>query len=196
MQTKKEDIEQRIIEVATDEFMKKGYENTSMRVIAYKANTSLGNIYHYFKNKELLLQTIIMPTLENIEYMMDQHIFNSKDNMLTKDEAMAYADHLDELFEQSELRCFLDKKVVIILNLESSSLLERKEKLLKNLQEHIQQHFHMQENEHYSKLIIDILADCLRHVLIEYEDIEQAKIEFINVFKLFSTGIIGQMKCQ
>ena len=49
MQTKKEDIEQRIIEVATDEFMKKGYENTSMRVIAYKANTSLGNIYHYFK---------------------------------------------------------------------------------------------------------------------------------------------------
>ena len=36
MQTKKEDIEQRIIEVATDEFMKKGYENTSMRVIAYK----------------------------------------------------------------------------------------------------------------------------------------------------------------
>ena len=132
MQTKKEDIEQRIIEVATDEFMKKGYKNTSMRVIAYKANTSLGNIYHYFKNKDLLLQAIILPTLENIEYMMDQHINNSKDNMLTKDEAMAYADHLDELFEQSELRCFLDKKVVIILNLESSSLLERKEKLLKN----------------------------------------------------------------
>ncbi len=52
----------------------------------------------------------------------------------------------------------------------------------------------MQENGHYSKLIIDVLADCLRHVL-EYEDIEQAKIEFINVFKLFSTGIIGQMKC-
>ena len=101
MQTKKEDIEQRIIEVATDEFMKKGYENTSMRVIAYKANNSLGNIYHYFKNKDLLLQTIIMLTLENIEYMMDQHINNSKDNMLTKDEAMAYADYLEELFEQS-----------------------------------------------------------------------------------------------
>lgn len=82
------------------------------------------------------------------------------------------------------------------MNLESSSLLERKEKLLKKLQEHIQLHFHMQENGHYSKLIIDVLADCLRHVLIEYEDIEQAKIEFINVFKLFSTGIIGQMKCQ
>ena len=60
MQTKKEDIEQRIIEVATDEFMKKGYENTSMRVIAYKANTSLGNIYHYFKNKDLLLQAMVL----------------------------------------------------------------------------------------------------------------------------------------
>ena len=62
MQTKKEDIEQRIIEVATDEFMKKGYENTSMRVIAYKANTSLGNIYHYFKSKEELSKFRIITT--------------------------------------------------------------------------------------------------------------------------------------
>ncbi|MCC0637645.1 MULTISPECIES: TetR family transcriptional regulator [unclassified Clostridioides] len=46
MQIKKEEIEKKIAEVATNEFLKKGYENSSMRTIAKKAHTSIGNMYH------------------------------------------------------------------------------------------------------------------------------------------------------
>ena len=39
VQVKKAEMRQTIIDVATDEFMKKGYENASLRVIAQKSHT-------------------------------------------------------------------------------------------------------------------------------------------------------------
>ncbi len=194
MQIKKEEIKQKILEVATDEFIKKGYENASMRVIANKAHTTLGNIYHYFKNKEMLLETILLPTFENIEALMGQHIENGKTLNMTREEALYYAENLEKYFDESELICFFHKPVVIILKLESSHLLERKEKLLKELQEHLQEHFNMKDDAHYSKVVLDVLADCLKHVLLEHEDMDCAKAEFIKLFKVFCTGVIGQMK--
>ncbi len=57
VQVKKAEMRQTIIDVATDEFMKKGYENASLRVIAQKSHTTLGNIYHYFKsNRQIILR--------------------------------------------------------------------------------------------------------------------------------------------
>lgn len=193
MQVKKEEIRQKILSVATDEFMKKGYENASMRVIAQKSHTTLGNLYHYFKNKEVLLETILIPTFDNIEKLMGEHFENERTAPITKKEAIDYAENLEKYFYRSELRCFLDKRVVIILKLESSSLLNRKEKLMASLQLHLQNHFGIGSDAHYSKIVLDVLAECLKHVLMEHENIEDAQIEFIKLFKLFCTGVIGQM---
>lgn len=194
MQVKKVEMRQTIIDVATDEFMKKGFEDSSLRVIAQKSHTTLGNIYHYFKNKEVLLETIILPVLENIETLMREHINNHKVNPLTKEKALYYAEHLEEYFEQSELRCLFDKRVVIILKLKSSHLLNRKEKLIDELQKHLQAHYKISDDAHYAKIVLNTLADCLKHVLIEHENMDDAKKEFIKLFRLFCTGVIGQMK--
>lgn len=194
VQVKKEEMRQEILEAAADEFLKRGYENASIRVIAKKSHTTLGNIYHYFKNKEVLLETILLPAFENIENLMGQHIENEKKEPLSKQQALEYAKNLEKYFDNSELRCFFDKRVVIILKLESSHMLERKEKLLDKLQEHLQEHFNMEDDAHYSKIVLDVLADCLKHVLIEHENMEDAKAEFIKLFRIFLTGTIGQMK--
>lgn len=194
MQIKKEEIRQKILEAATDEFMKKGYENASMRVIASKAHTTLGNIYHYFSNKEVLLETIVLPTFENIEASMEQHMEKAKAKPLTKQEALNCVNDLDIFFYKSELKCFFDKRIVILLKLESSHLLERKEKFLEKMLVHLQEHFNMKEDSHYPKIILNVLADCLKHVLTEHESIEDAQAEFITLFRVFCTGVIGQMK--
>ena len=44
MQTKKDEIRKTILEAAQKEFLIHGYEGASMRTIAKKANTTLGNI--------------------------------------------------------------------------------------------------------------------------------------------------------
>ena len=65
MQTKKEEIRQEILLAAENEFYKRGYRDASMRTIARKANTTLGNIYNYFENKEALLDAVIGDTRKN-----------------------------------------------------------------------------------------------------------------------------------
>ena len=59
MQYQKDEVRNRIIEEALREFNEKGYEGASMRSIAKKSNTSVGNIYKYFKSKEDLHENLI-----------------------------------------------------------------------------------------------------------------------------------------
>lgn len=194
MQIKKDEVRSKILEVATDEFLKKGYENASMRMIAQKAHTTQGNIYHYFPNKEILLEEILLPTIENIEYMMSKHIENEKANPLTKEKALENLKKFKDDFDSSEFSCFFDKRVVILLKLESSSLLQRKEKILQSLTEHLQEYFSINDAAHYSEIILNMLVECVKHVLIEHENLDNAKPEFFKFFNLLFNGIISQIR--
>lgn len=59
MQYLKTNVRDDIKQAALNEFMEKGYEGASIRGIAKKANTSVGNIYKYFKSKEDIYENII-----------------------------------------------------------------------------------------------------------------------------------------
>ncbi|MCS7182645.1 MAG: TetR/AcrR family transcriptional regulator [Thermoanaerobaculum sp.] len=48
-----------ILRAALELFSKQGYGATTMRQIAEKARTSLGNVYHHFKNKEQIFSTLL-----------------------------------------------------------------------------------------------------------------------------------------
>ena len=49
-----------ILETAINLFKERGYENTTMRLIADKAEVSLGNAYYYFKSKEHLIHLLYL----------------------------------------------------------------------------------------------------------------------------------------
>jgi AcrR family transcriptional regulator len=53
-----------ILETALEIFQERGYEQTTMRAIAEKANLSLGNAYYYFRSKEYLIQAFYHRTHE------------------------------------------------------------------------------------------------------------------------------------
>lgn len=46
------DAREDILRAAARLFVKKGYEATTMQDIVRAANTSIGNVYFYFENKE------------------------------------------------------------------------------------------------------------------------------------------------
>ena len=48
-----------VLEAALELFSSQGYGATSMRQIAEKASVSVGNIYHHFKNKEVIFQRLL-----------------------------------------------------------------------------------------------------------------------------------------
>lgn len=59
MQYLKDEVRNSIAEEALKEFMEKGYQGASIRSIAKKSNTSVGNIYKYFSSKEDLYENLI-----------------------------------------------------------------------------------------------------------------------------------------
>jgi AcrR family transcriptional regulator len=54
--SKGEQTKERIVQVALELFRERGYEATTMRMVADAAGVSLGNAYYYFASKDLLLQ--------------------------------------------------------------------------------------------------------------------------------------------
>lgn len=64
MQYRKETVYQKLLDSAMEEFDEKGYTDASIRSIAERANTSVGNLYRYFRNKDELYVSCLMPVLD------------------------------------------------------------------------------------------------------------------------------------
>ncbi|MBP1619086.1 MAG: TetR family transcriptional regulator [Bacteroidetes bacterium] len=82
MQIKKEEIRQRILEIACDEFIINGFRNASLRVIAGKSSIALANIYNYFKNKDELFTEVVQPVLDAINDLLTKH--NNDEKLTTE----------------------------------------------------------------------------------------------------------------
>ena len=61
MQVLKEEIREKIIQVAKAKFLESGFQKTSMKSIAVGAGISAPTIYCYFRNKEDLFIHLVEP---------------------------------------------------------------------------------------------------------------------------------------
>ncbi|AQR94504.1 TetR/AcrR family transcriptional regulator [Clostridium saccharoperbutylacetonicum] len=67
MQYAKNEIRQRIINIAREEFLENGFEKASIRTITAKAKTSKSNLYNYFKDKDDLFYCVVEKTIIRIK---------------------------------------------------------------------------------------------------------------------------------
>ena len=73
----KDDVRERIINAAKEEFLEYGYKDASMRRIAFKSHMTVGNLYRYFKNKEDINVQIVSETLNLIENSIKSKTINT-----------------------------------------------------------------------------------------------------------------------
>lgn len=66
-QTLKLDYRNKIIKASKEEFLKYGFKDASMRRIAASAGMTVGNLYRYYKNKEDIMNSIVLDTRTAIE---------------------------------------------------------------------------------------------------------------------------------
>ncbi len=64
MQYQKEEVRQRIIDAAFNEFEKNGFYRASILQISNKAKVPIGNLYRYFKGKEALFHACVAGAYE------------------------------------------------------------------------------------------------------------------------------------
>lgn len=189
MQIKKEDLRIMILETAKQEFIKKGYENSSMRVIAKKANTTLGNVYTYFPSKEGILEEILNPIMEDLKCLENEHL-KYRGEIASMDEIEAIMLEIEKSFDSSEMRYLLHKELIILLDLKTTKFVAIREEFIGKCKRHMAWHLKFpEENNLFAATIVTMFIDCLRHVLLEDKDPKLVKEEFVKVFQMLCAGI-------
>jgi len=72
MQYQKEEVRARILQSALAEFEKYGFSGANMRRIAKGARVATGNLYRYFKSKDVIFDEIVKAGYMNISALMDE----------------------------------------------------------------------------------------------------------------------------
>lgn len=71
MQVLKEQVRSRIISAARAEFLKKGYTQASMRIVAESSDITVGNIYRYFSSKQTLFEEVVSPAYVSLKALLE-----------------------------------------------------------------------------------------------------------------------------
>ena len=182
MQIKKEDIKQTILQCAKDEFIIHGYEGSSLRTIAKKANTSLGNIYHYYPNKKAMLDCLLKPVIANTQRFLEMHI-DAHIEITDVSQIEAYLDVMD--FDSAELRSILSKEFVILMETKEDEYVEAKNQLLKIFRSHVAMHLRCKDiDNHFVAIVTKMIVDCIIHVVKCGECTKAKRQEIIDMFNM------------
>ena len=80
-----EEKRERILRVATEEFANNGFEHTSIQQIAKKSGISVGSVYKYFENKEILFTIVVQDGLSSLENLL-LNLASSEEDIIIKAE--------------------------------------------------------------------------------------------------------------
>ncbi|MCK4682701.1 TetR/AcrR family transcriptional regulator [Candidatus Bipolaricaulota bacterium] len=94
-------LEDRITKAAEKLFAQEGFAATGMRAIARVARVSIGAIYHHFKNKEEILESIVREEIKRRQQALD--VLRAQGLSLQKQIQEIIALHFDLLCENSDV---------------------------------------------------------------------------------------------
>lgn len=190
MQVKKEELRIDIIKAAKNEFLNKGYDSASMRQIAKKSHTTLGNLYNYFTNKEELLGAVLEPTIKSLNKLVEVHL-SEEIQVHSLNEVDEAINQFGDFFDESDFKYFMDERIIILFDLKSTIYKEKRDWFLFKFKQHMAWHLNIDDFESpYIDIITNMFIDCIRHVLDKHQDLEMQKKEFLKVFKMLCTGIV------
>lgn len=188
MQIKKEDIKQNIVDTALNEFLKKGYDDASMRTIAKKANTTVGNIYHYFPSKEAILDEILEPAILDLDKMIEEHL-SLKIKINDVNEILDILDN-DKL-EDYQLHQILKKEFIILFEIKEGKYADYRDFWMDKFQQHVAWHLNVEDkNDYFVQIITRAVIECIITVVKSNSNFAQAKKDFTRFFKMICTGIV------
>ncbi len=184
MQMLKENIKQRILAVAREEFIAHGVRDTSIRTVARRAGIAVGNVYNYFNSKDELFCEVLRPLLVALDrYILshneERHL--SIDVFNIKGFQSEYIGTMKTLVEdfRPELR-------LLLFNAEGTSLAGYKERITEH-QTKVGIEYLLLMKERYPHIDIEISPFFLHIVsstwvtifteLVEHEDYDDREIE-------------------
>jgi AcrR family transcriptional regulator len=196
MQKLKEEVRNRIIEAAVNEFSRSGYEKASMRDISKAAGISVSNTYNYYRNKEELFESIIEPVYETVKDIFRQSLMQSAQKLSSGGNTLAFIDDIVGKILQMNAR---QRKLLIILSENSAGTRYEKSKeemtvlLRMHLAEAVRQPGGAAQIEESRSHILNIIAenyiDSLLKILKDYRDRAWAEANMKTLLTYHLNGI-------
>lgn len=171
-QVLKEEVRDRILFAAEKVFYEKDYRSAKLTEIAKEAGIPVALIYTYFKNKELLFDAVIGSVYLNFE-----SAFSEEESL----EGGSASERFDEVGESYIHELLKERKKLIILMDKSSGTkhTEAKQKLIIQMQGHIEVGLKRESKKEYDPMLAHILASNFTEGLLEiarhYQNAEWAK---------------------
>lgn len=193
MQRKKSEIENDIIEAATEEFFYHGYKDASLRTIARKANTSLGNLYHYFDSKAMILDAVLQDfpdkVLNFIVHHHDSAPFIPR-NEITLDILFSLREYI-QLFTEQYFKMLSDRRVVIVLQGCEGTKFEHYNTDIRDfLTKHFYEHFEESSSSAFPRILTDSIIDTIVNIVKKNSDAKianQAILDYLDIIILGMT---------
>ena len=185
-QVLKDEIREKILVAALDEFYDKGYKLAAMRSIAAKAQIPTGLIYSYYKNKADLFDAILSPVLYDWE------------RVLTAGEADESKHSNTEIYglSKAETECLLNlfahrKEFIILIDKSGGTKYEcEKERFVQDIEAHLLEH---RDDSSADTVFIHIIAnnfvDGLMQIMYHYKGKEWAIMILHKLSKMYLSGI-------
>lgn len=190
MQIKKDNLKEDILAVAREEFFLHGYEDASLRVIAKKANTSLGNIYHYYANKEDLLDCILTPYIKCFDENAKKHVDESY-KITNSDQLGALIDEMNQFdLDNAVFKTLMSKELVILAELKSTRFVEVRERLIRQSKAHIAWHLNLKEDDYLVNFVLKLFLDGFIFLIKKRASKEETISEFKRMFRVLCSGIV------
>lgn len=198
MQIKKDEVRNALLNSGEKEFLLKGFEKASLRTIVKKANTTTGNFYNYFKNKEMLFEELIKPDYDKFLDLINNHDKVEKPNYLwEKPDPVLWRKVLMELIPKMIPE--FGKGLVLLLESSQGTKYDgSREKLYKLVEEHFLEHLNEFDSNNISIKYINVVATQFINgfikIIKENEEIEQRNsliAEHLLFYMIGSMGIIG-----
>lgn len=190
MQIQKDEVKNKILNAAIEEFLVSGYENSSMRVIAANAGITVGNIYSYFNGKDALFETIVLSTVTQIKSLILMNL--STNNKITKTSAMEITNQIMNTFlnnYQEFLILMNSAKGSKYENIKSVIQVQIKDRLIADL---IPQFHAKFENDIMADTLSLVLLDGIINIVLKSDNDEKMMNTLICDFLLLVFGNIAE----
>ncbi len=185
MQVLKEEVKNKILLAAEELFYEKDYRSAKLTEIAEIADIPVALIYTYFKNKAALFDEIVSSVYINFTTALDE------------EESIkgSPSEKFQEVGEQYIVKLLNNHRRFVILMDKSSGTkhMYAKDKLIAQLQKHIEKGLKSRSKKTYAPMLTHILASNFTESLLEiarhYEDEKWAKDMFRLIIQCYFKGV-------
>ena len=183
MQILKDDIRQRILATAREEFIAHGVRSTSIRTVARKAGIAAGNVYNYFSSKDDLLREVLRPLIAALH----RHILSHNEERHLSIEVFSVSEFQDEYISAMKtlVKNYRPELRLLLFNAEGTSLAGYKERIVEHQLKAGKEYLRLMKAR-YPHINIDISPFFL-HIassmwvnifceLVEHEDYDESEV--------------------